>query len=208
VPDVLLELAAMLRYALTLPGPVALRWQKGTPAPVPAGAGTGGSARRLRAAPTDRREVCILAVGRMVAAALGAARTLQAEDGRGVTVWDVRCAKPLDRAMLADAAGHRLVITVEDGYAVGGVGSAIAAALADTPPSETAPSETAPSDTVLPESAPAGRPGPHTVVLGVPDEYIAHGKPEAILAALGLDAAGITAAVRTRSPAPAAEAAL
>jgi transketolase C-terminal domain/subunit len=96
---------------------------------------------------------------------------------------------------------------------VGGVGSAIAAALADTPLSETAPSETglsetALSDTVLPESAPAGRPGPHTVVLGVPDEYIAHGKPEAILAALGLDAAGITAAVRTRSPAPAAEAAL
>ena len=197
------ELAAMLRYALTLPGPVALRWQKGTAAPVPAGAGTGGSARRLRAAPTDRREVCILAVGRMVAAALGAARTLQSEDGRGVTVWDVRCAKPLDRAMLADAAGHRLVITVEDGYAVGGVGSAIAAALADTPLSETAL-----SDTVLPESAPPGRPGPHTVVLGVPDEYIAHGKPEAILAALGLDAAGITAAVRTRSPAPAAEAVL
>lgn len=181
------ELAAMLRYALTQPGPVALRWQKGSPEPVPVGAGTGREARRLRAAPPDRREVCILAVGRMVAPALAAARALVAEDARGVTVWDVRCAKPLDPAMLADAAGHQLVVTAEDGYAGGGVGAAVAAALA--------------------QQAAPDRPGPHTFVLGVPDAYIPHGKPEAILARLGLDAAGITAAVRSRSRAAAAEAA-
>ena len=30
-------------------------------------------------------------------------------------------------------------------------------------------------------------------VLGVPDAYLAHGKPDAILADVGLDTAGITA---------------
>jgi 1-deoxy-D-xylulose-5-phosphate synthase len=34
---------------------------------------------------------------------------------------------------------------------------------------------------------------PRVRVLGIPSQYIAHGKPDAILADLGLDAAGITA---------------
>ena len=33
-------------------------------------------------------------------------------------------------------------------------------------------------------------------VLGVPSAYLAHGKPDAILADLGLDAAGVAAEVR------------
>jgi 1-deoxy-D-xylulose-5-phosphate synthase len=34
-------------------------------------------------------------------------------------------------------------------------------------------------------------------VLGVPSAYIPHGKPDTILAELGLDAAGVVAAVRS-----------
>jgi deoxyxylulose-5-phosphate synthase len=34
---------------------------------------------------------------------------------------------------------------------------------------------------------------PRVRVLGIPSQYIAHGKPDAILADLGLDAAGIAA---------------
>jgi 1-deoxy-D-xylulose-5-phosphate synthase len=77
--------------------------------------------------------------------------------------------KPLDPEMLTDAAGHRLVVTVEDGLRDGGVGAAVADAL----------SKLAPVD------------GPQVRVLGVPSVYLSHGKPDAILAKLGLDADGI-----------------
>ena len=71
--------------------------------------------------------------------------------------------------MLADAAGHRLVVTVEDGLRDGGVGAAIADSLS--------------------KLAPVG--GPAVRVLGVPSVYLAQGKPDVILARLGLDADGI-----------------
>ncbi|WP_194908148.1 1-deoxy-D-xylulose-5-phosphate synthase [Catenulispora rubra] len=165
------ELSGMLRYALTLPGPAAIRWPKGTPAEVPGAPGAGGSARLLRAAVEPGRAVAVLAVGRMCAAALGAAE-LAAASGADVAVWDVRCVKPLDERMLEAAAGYRAVVTVEDGFAVGGAGSAIAAALAARSPGSAAPT-----------------------VLGVPNRYLAHGKPDAVLAGIGLDAEGIAAAV-------------
>ncbi|MDQ3758020.1 MAG: 1-deoxy-D-xylulose-5-phosphate synthase, partial [Actinomycetota bacterium] len=115
--------------------------------------------------------VCILAVGKLVAAAEEAAAELA---GRGVsaTVWDVRVVRPLDARMLADAARHRLVVTVEDGIRVGGAGMYIAEALA-----------------ALDES----RQAPPVLVLGVPDEFIPQAKPDRILARLGLDGPGIAA---------------
>ncbi len=39
------------------------------------------------------------------------------------------CVKPLDPEMIADAAGHPAVVTIEDGFADGGAGSAIASAI-------------------------------------------------------------------------------
>jgi 1-deoxy-D-xylulose-5-phosphate synthase len=86
-----------------------------------------------------------------------------------VTVWDPRVVKPLDPEMLADAAGHRLVVTIEDGLRDGGIGAAIADSLS--------------------KLAPTG--GPQVRVLGVPSAYLAHGKPDVILARLGLDADGV-----------------
>jgi 1-deoxy-D-xylulose-5-phosphate synthase len=90
-------------------------------------------------------------------------------------VWDVRVAKPLDAEMLADAARHRVVLTAEDGIREGGVGTAIADALG---------------------ASGALHGAPHVVVLGTPVDYIAHGKPDAILAELGLDGDGIADAAR------------
>jgi 1-deoxy-D-xylulose-5-phosphate synthase len=40
------------------------------------------------------------------------------------------------------------------------------------------------------------------VTLGVPVRFLQHGKPDAILAELGLDAAGIAASVRATLAAP------
>jgi 1-deoxy-D-xylulose-5-phosphate synthase len=163
------EIGQMLHDALEITdGPVAIRWAKtAARQAAPDEVGSGLRARCVR----EGTDLCILSVGKMLDAAEAAADAL-ADEGLSVSVWDVRCCKPLDPEMIAAAAGHRWVLTVEDGLRDGGVGMAMADLL------------TAPTI-----------PTPPTVrVLGVPDRYVPHGKPDAILAALGLDAAGLTAA--------------
>ncbi|MEZ5382859.1 MAG: 1-deoxy-D-xylulose-5-phosphate synthase [Microthrixaceae bacterium] len=168
------ELPQMLSDALELcDGPAAIRWPK-TAAPhvEPDEVGSGLSARCARA--DEDAQVCLIGVGKMLAAAQDAAVSL-AEAGVATTVWDPRVVKPLDAEMLADAARHRLVVTIEDGLREGGVGSAIADSLRDL--------------------APVG--GPDVRVLGVPVAYLPHGKVDDILAELGLDADGVAAEVTT-----------
>src|SRR5579884_4057319 len=165
------ELEVMLEEALRLPGPSAVRWPKGAARQAPPDqVGSGLAARRVRSG-TD---VCILAVGKMLEAAEEAALRLAAE-GISCSVWDVRVVKPLDPAMLSDAAAHPLVATVEDGVRVGGAGSHISEAIS---------------------ARGEGRKAPAILILGTPLEYIPHGKPPSILARLGLDGPGIAAAVR------------
>jgi 1-deoxy-D-xylulose-5-phosphate synthase len=165
------ELQVMFDEALSITtGPTAIRFPKTTARHVPPGeVGHGLHARRCR----EGSDVAILAVGKMVEVAEGAAELLAAS-GIDATVWDVRLVAPLDPAMLDDAARHRLVVTVEDGIRVGGAGSHIVQSLAGRTPSGQAPP---------------------TLVLGTPLEYIPHAKPDAILAQLGLDAAGVAASV-------------
>jgi 1-deoxy-D-xylulose-5-phosphate synthase len=161
------ELQQMLADAYDITdGPVCIRWPK-TPAPMVADdeVGHGLAARRLR----EGTEVCLIGVGKMVGAASEAADLLEAQ-GVSVTVWDPRAAKPLDPVMLDHAGGHRLVVTIEDGLADGGIGASVAAGLADRPC--------------------------RVRVLGVPTEYLPHGKADAILAELGLDGAGVAASTQ------------
>ncbi|MFN8019469.1 MAG: 1-deoxy-D-xylulose-5-phosphate synthase [Acidimicrobiales bacterium] len=167
------ELQVMLHDALDLcDGPVSLRWPK-TAAPMVEEneIGHGLSARRARTG-TD---VCLIGVGKMFGACLEAADLL-ATEGITATVWDPRVVKPLDEAMLDDAAAFDHVVTVEDGLREGGIGAAIAQQLTD-------------------RTAGTGR-TPRVDVLGVPVAYIPQGKPDAILASLGLDPAGIADTVR------------
>ncbi|MDP8992473.1 MAG: 1-deoxy-D-xylulose-5-phosphate synthase [Actinomycetota bacterium] len=164
------ELASMLRHALTLDGPAAIRYPKGAARQVPDDeVGSGTEARLVRHGGGD---VCILAVGKLVEEAEKAA-TVLAEQGVSATVWDVRVVSPLDPAMVSDAAGHRLVVTVEDGTRVGGAGSFMADAVANHDRG----------------------PRPPVLVLGVPLEYVPQGKPHHIHAKLGLDGPGIAASV-------------
>jgi 1-deoxy-D-xylulose-5-phosphate synthase len=164
------ELQVMLHDAVELTsGPVAIRWPKTMARQAsPDQVGHGLRGRRVR----QGDQLCIVAVGKMLEAAEAAAGSLAA-DGVSVTVWDARVVKPLDPDMLEDAARHPYVVTVEDGLRAGGVGAAIADDL---------------SERTL------GDPAPRVRVLGIPTAYIPHGKPDAILADLGLDAAGIKAA--------------
>ncbi|MGF1597676.1 MAG: 1-deoxy-D-xylulose-5-phosphate synthase [Acidimicrobiales bacterium] len=162
------ELQQMLHDAYDLGGPCCIRWPK-TPAPsIPdAEVGSGLRAKRLRRG----QDVCIVGIGKMLGAASTAAELLAAE-GIEATVWDPRVAMPLDPALVDDAAGHPLVVTIEDGLAEGGIGSNLARQL-------------------------AGR-GPTVDVLGVPTEYIPHDNADTILSRLGLDGPGVAATVRAR----------
>ena len=166
------ELKAMLETAIGIEGPVSIRYARGAARHVDdSDVGTGLNARRTRVG--ANRDVCIIGVGRMLEAAEDAAVELETR-GVSTTVWDPRCLKPLDVEMLADAARHQLVVTVEDGTRVGGAGSAIADAIA-----------------ALDER----RVAPPVLMLGTPDRFIAHGDPAVILAQLGLDSAGIVTSV-------------
>ena len=177
------EVGVMLHDALELctAGPAAIRFPKTMPPDDGAATGDGGeevgsglSARKVRTG----RDVCILAVGKMLAPARAAAEALASSDRVEAAVWDVRLIKPLDEEMLVEAATYPHVVTVEDGYREGGAGSAIAARLAEI------------------AAGREGGDGPPVTVLGVPVRFIPHGKPDDILASMGLDATGITATVR------------
>jgi 1-deoxy-D-xylulose-5-phosphate synthase len=160
------ELGQMLHDALDLcEGPAAIRWSKtAAPSVDPSEVGSGLRGRKVRTG----RDLCILAVGKMLAAATQAADELAAE-GIEASVWDVRVV-PLDPAMLADAAEHPVVLTAEDGIRDGGVGALIADRISQI-------------DGI--------GPAPRVRVLGTPIAYIPQAKPDAILSELGLDAAGL-----------------
>ena len=166
------EIQQMLHDALDITtGPVAMRWSKTAAPSVPENeVGHGLKGRKVK----EGTDVCLLAVGKMLANAQEAAELLEA-DGVSTTVWDVRCVKPLDEDMLAHAAGHRVVVTMEDGWREGGAGSCVAERL------------------LLGEH---DGPVPVIRVLGVPNEYIPQGVPDQILADCGLDAAGIAETAR------------
>lgn len=76
-------------------------------------------------------DVCIVASGMMLPAALAAARTLN-ENGVTATVLNVPVIKPLDSATITAAARRsRIVISAENHTIIGALGSAVAEALAE-----------------------------------------------------------------------------
>jgi 1-deoxy-D-xylulose-5-phosphate synthase len=112
------------------------------------------------------RDVLIVAIGAFSRLGLDVAARL-AQQGIGATVVDPRWVVPVPRSVLDLAAGHRLVITLEDGIRVGGIGTRIRQDLRE-----------AGIDTAVDE-------------LGLPDEFLPHATREEILAAAGLTAQDI-----------------
>ncbi|MGA7950469.1 MAG: 1-deoxy-D-xylulose-5-phosphate synthase [Thiobacillaceae bacterium] len=163
------ECRQLLTTCYQYPGPAAIRY--------PRGAGPGarldssldpvqvGKGRILR----EGARIAILAFGSMVAPALEAAKSLNA------TVADMRWVKPLDTGLLeALAAGHELLVSVEENAEAGGAGSAVTEWLARVPGMV------------------------RLLQLGLPDRFIEHGDHARQLAACGLDAAGIESAIRRK----------
>ncbi len=75
-------------------------------------------------------EVCIVAVGAFAQLGLEIADGIRAQ-GIGVQVLDPRWVKPISSAVLDRAQGSKLVIVLEDGIRVGGVGAALSQGLRD-----------------------------------------------------------------------------
>jgi 1-deoxy-D-xylulose-5-phosphate synthase len=109
-------------------GPTVVRFPKGAPpVDVPA---------LERRGPVDvlrrgqRPDVLLVAVGSMVPLCLNVAQRA-ADHGIEVTVVDPRWVLPVSDQLVDLAAGHRLVVTVEDGGRAGGVGTTLTQALQD-----------------------------------------------------------------------------
>jgi 1-deoxy-D-xylulose-5-phosphate synthase len=113
--------------------------------------------------------VAILSFGVLLPAALEAAQKIDA------TVVDMRWVKPLDEARVLElAASCELLVTLEDNAIAGGAGAAVNELLQR-------------ECVVMP-----------VLNLGLPDAYVDHGKREEQLAWVGLDAAGVLAAIQKR----------
>ena len=163
------ETRLLLSTCYQYPGPASVRY--------PRGAGCGADpGTDLETVPLGkgvvRRQgegIAILAFGTLLQPALVAGEAL------GATVVDMRFVKPIDRELLAElAASHAAFVTVEEAAIMGGAGSAVTEALNE-----------------------AGITMP-VLQLGLPDQFIDHGEQGALLAGLGLDAAGIEASIRRR----------
>ena len=106
-------------------------------------------------------DVLLVAVGAFGAMAVDAASRL-ADQGIGVTVIDPRWALPVPSALTLFAAGHPLVVTIEDGGRSGGIGAAVSDFL-----------------------APAGVP---VTILALPQQFLEPASRGDLLADLGLTA--------------------
>ncbi|RUR00756.1 1-deoxy-D-xylulose-5-phosphate synthase [Labedella endophytica] len=119
---------------------------------------------------SDRRDVLIVGVGPFARLALDVAALLEAH-GIGATVVDPRWVIPVPASVVELAAGHRLVITLEDGIRVGGIGTRVRQDL-----------RAAGIDTAVDE-------------LGLPDRFLAHASRGEILEDVGLTAKSIARGV-------------
>jgi len=125
------ELQRMLVTGIQHPGPIAMRYPRGSGYGVPLSKGPWqpipiGQGELLR----EGRDVLLVGYGSMVHPALQVAELLS-EHGIEATVFDARFAKPLDRELLNLAERLGKVVTLEEGCLMGGFGSAVLELLAD-----------------------------------------------------------------------------
>ena len=111
-------------------------------------------------------DVSIFATGLEVNEALGAAKLLEA-DGINAEVINIHTIKPIDKELVAASAKKTgKVVTVEEHSIIGGLGSAVCEALAETVPTP-------------------------VLRIGVNDEYGVSGPAKALIAKYGLDSESI-----------------
>ena len=113
------------------------------------------------------KDVLLVAVGPMASVALQVAELLKAQ-GIGSTVVDPRWVIPVAQSVIDLAAKHRLVVTIEDGIRVGGIGTRVRQDM-----------RAAQVDTALNE-------------VGLPDQFLEHATRAEIMERVGLTAQKIS----------------
>jgi 1-deoxy-D-xylulose-5-phosphate synthase len=163
------ECRMLLSTCYRHPGPAAVRYPRGQgPKELPAFNLDTLEIGRAHCRRTGQSDIVILAFGSRVFAALEAAEPLDA------SVYDMRWVKPLDTDVLDAVADAKLIVTVEEHQRMGGAGSAVSEYYVDQGVQ------------------------PRLLSLALPDRFEAHGKPEAMLARVGLDSQGILQAIEAR----------
>lgn len=115
-------------------------------------------------------DIAILCFGTLLKAAKPVAEQLNA------TLIDMRFVKPIDeQCVLALANSHKLIVTIEDNVVAGGAGSAV-------------------NELILQKAEQM----PSILNLGLPDEFVCHGKQEELYSLCQLDSAGIQSRIEQR----------
>ncbi|MDQ6997442.1 MAG: 1-deoxy-D-xylulose-5-phosphate synthase [Mariprofundus sp.] len=168
-----MELKHMLATALTIDGPVAIRYPRGN--------GCGVEITEPEALSIGKAELLekgsdglILAVGSRVEDARQAVQILHDEDDRAFTLLNLRFIKPLDEStILAHLQSGKPLVVIEEGIRQGGIGEQIAALALSS-----------------------GWSGSF-IHIAMPDSFPTHGTQAEILRDLELDTAGILKQLRS-----------
>lgn len=159
------ELRHMLKTAVGMNGPVAVRYPRGSGVGVALSDSLNtlpiGKAEVLR----EGSDVSLWAIGTMVESAMKLAEKL-AKQGINAGVVNMRFAKPIDKELLlAHAEKYKNIVTFEEGCLRGGVGSAVLEALNEARLLGTC----------------------KVLNFGIPDEFILHGDKQRLFQDIGLD---------------------
>jgi 1-deoxy-D-xylulose-5-phosphate synthase len=109
-------------------------------------------------------DLAIISIGHIGNTALKVANTLAMEGKYDISVYDIRFLKPIDNDLLHDVLSrHKTVVTLENGTAIGGLGSAVSEFMANNNYSN------------------------RLKIIGIPDRFIEHGTVEELHKECGLD---------------------
>lgn len=160
------ELSDMMKFAVGLGAPVAVRYPRGT-----AYAGLREYRTPVELGKAEwiyrEEEIALFAVGSMVKTA-ETVRNMLKEKGHSASLVNARFVKPIDEEAVAKAcSGHRIIVTMEENVASGGYGEKVLECM--------------------------NRRGFRNICLNIsiPDVYVEHGSVELLKEELEMDAAGI-----------------
>ena len=168
------ELRDMLRFAINLGRPAAIRYPRGAAfkgleghrAPIEE-----GKAEFLY----DEGGILLLAVGSMVKTALKVREMLK-EQGLACSIANARFVQPMDTDLLRKAAGeYSLIVTMEENVHSGGFGEHVAAWYAEQD-----------LDAEL-------------LQIAIPDTFVTHGSPQELCRLTGIDADSIVSKIMKRT---------
>lgn len=161
------ELSDMLKFALSLNAPVALRYPRGE-----AYAGLPEYRMPIELGKAEaiylENEICLMAVGSMVKTAVEVRKRLH-EEGFSCSVINARFVKPIDENAVEYAAKHhRFLVTMEENVASGGFGEKVREYF-----------DGLTTDCKL-------------INIAIPDEYVEHGNVDLLKKEIGIDEESIT----------------